>query len=152
MRELFFTLYFDASLAAAVLRLRDVLVSGGVGRDCIPEYRPHISIFPEKSVVFLAPRPVHALLELHRSVLETFSWADDPPIKYANLLPQSWVPHCTLAEAHPGSVATIVRTLQERWAPLAGAAEGIGILELPDAEDRLQLAFQSAPGAAGPRG
>lgn len=111
-------------------------------RSRLPIRLHHIGIFPEESVVFLAPREAPALRRLHRSILEHFSRPGDPPIAYENLREGNWVPHCTLAQADPDSVGAIVRSLQAAWEPLCGTADGTGILEPPDTRDRLQAAFR----------
>lgn len=110
-------------------------------REGFPIRLRHIGVFPEASVVFLAPRPLAPLVELHRSLLDEFSAPGDPPVAFENLLVESWMPHCTIATVETGRLGEVVQALQEKWAPLEGAAEGIGVLVPPAIEDRLQLPF-----------
>ena len=103
----------------------------------------HVGMFPEKSVVFLAPRHLPALYELHRAIVHEFSTNGDS-IKYEHLAIENWVPHCTLAWNVPrGHIGMLFEAVQENWKAMCGTANGVGILVPPDTQDRQQFAFRT---------
>jgi 2'-5' RNA ligase len=101
-----------------------------------------IGVFPASGVVFLAPVVTDALRAVHRSLLAHLGGPGRPPVLHAALLPDRWVPHCTLADgADPGAVAQIVTFCARKWQPVEGWVEGIGIRVPPDTTDVYDVSF-----------
>jgi hypothetical protein len=101
-----------------------------------------VGIFPANGVVFLAPIVTDALRTTHRSLLVQLGGPGRPPLRHAALLPERWIPHCTLAAgADPGTVAQIVTYYARRWQTIEGWVEGIGIRVPPDTTDVYDVSF-----------
>ncbi len=104
-----------------------------------------LGIFPEAGVVFLAPRMSRELFGLHRSVIHAFDGPGRPPVVDEHLLPDLWMPHCTLAvRLTPEQMLTVVDTCTRTWAPLRGQATGIGMRLLPAPRDHGHYPFQQS--------
>lgn len=79
-----------------------------------------LGVFPgEERVLFLAPAPSRALLDVHAA------WhalvADLAGNCWSYYRPGHWVPHCTLCTALPASdLARAIAHLAEQWTPLGG--------------------------------
>ena len=101
-----------------------------------------VGIFPANGVVFLAPVVTDALHAVHRSLVAQLGGPGRPPVRHAALLPDRWIPHCTLADgADPGTVAQIVTYCARRWQTIEGWVEGIGIRVPPDTTDVYDVSF-----------
>lgn len=101
-----------------------------------------VGVFPNNGVVYLAPTVSEALRATHRSLLAQLGGPDRPPVQHEQLLPDRWIPHCTLAAgADPGTVAQIVTYLTRAWLPIVGRVEGIGIRVPPDTTDLYEVSF-----------
>jgi len=104
-----------------------------------------LGIFPEAGVVFLAPRVSHELFGLHRAIVHAFDGPGRPPVVDERLLPDFWMPHCTLAvRLTPEQMLTVVDTCRRYWAPLHGQATGIGMRLLPVPRDHGHYPFQQS--------
>jgi 2'-5' RNA ligase len=103
-----------------------------------------LGIFPERGILFLAPRMSRALMNMHQAAVDAFG---DNPIA-AHLLPDRWTPHCTLAiPASPQQMTDGVLWCQTHWQPFDAEATGIGIQVIPESEDRWYAKFQNrSPG------
>ncbi len=100
----------------------------------------HLGVFPDAGVVFLAPTVNQGLLAVHRALVERF--AGLAPMKHDQLLPDRWVPHCTLViGADPSESARVVALCQDAWKPITGTVEGIGALVPPEVVDRYGCSF-----------
>jgi len=100
----------------------------------------HLGVFPDAGVVFLAPTVNQRLLAMHRALVERF--AGLPPMKHDHLLPDRWVPHCTLViGADPATSVRVVALCQDAWKPITGTVEGIGALVPPEVVDRYDCPF-----------
>jgi len=112
-----------------------------------PIHMDSLGIFPETGVVFLAPRMSHTLFSLHRAVLQALDGPDKPSVIAEHLLPDLWVPHCTLAgRLTPQQLLTAIDTCQRDWAPIRGYAEGIGMRIYPAPDDHRYYPFSHLPG------
>jgi 2'-5' RNA ligase len=101
-----------------------------------------LGVFPANGVVYLAPIVTDELRDIHHSLLAQLSGAGRPPVRHEALLPDSWIPHCTLAAgADPGTVAQIVTFLTRTWQPIHGWIEGIGVRVPPDTTDAYGVSF-----------
>lgn len=101
-----------------------------------------IGVFPANGVVFLAPAVTDSLRAAHRSLLAHLSGPGRPAVLHEPLLPNRWIPHCTLAAgAAPGTVAQIVAFLTRSWQPIEGWVEGIGIRVPPATIDLYDESF-----------
>ncbi len=101
-----------------------------------------IGVFPTNGVIFLAPTVTHALRATHRTLLAHLTGPGRPPVRHEQLLPDRWIPHCTLAAgADPGTVAQVITFLTRAWQPVAGWVEGIGIRVPPDTTDVYDVSF-----------
>jgi hypothetical protein len=101
-----------------------------------------LGVFSAKGVVFLAPVMTNALHAFHGSLLAYLGGSGRPAVRHQELLPDRWIPHCTLADgADPGTVAQIVTFCARRWRPIEGWIEGIGILVPPDTTDLYDVSF-----------
>lgn len=107
-----------------------------------------LGIFPERGVLFLAPRMSHTLFSLHRATFQAFESMDEakkPSPVSAWLGPDLWAPHTTLAvQLTPAQLLQGLETCLLHWAPLHGQATGIGMRVLPEPTDRLFYPFESA--------
>jgi len=102
----------------------------------------HLGVFPDAGVVFLAPTVNRRLLAMHRALVERFAGPGLPPIKHEHLLPDRWVPHCTLViGVDPSESASVVALCQSAWKPITGTVEGIGALAPPEVVDRYDCSF-----------
>ena len=101
-----------------------------------------LGVFPANGVVYLAPVVTDALCAVHRSLLAHFDGPGQPPVRHEALLPDRWMPHCTLADgADPGTVAQIVTFCARKWQPIEGWVEGIGVRVPPDTMDVYDVSF-----------
>jgi len=92
-----------------------------------------LGMFPERGVLFLTPRMTRPLMDFHRAVIQTFG----DEVIAAHLLPDCWMPHCTLAVSlAPAQMLQAMRWCQANWRPLDAECQGMGILVLPENEDR----------------
>ncbi|MDQ2744509.1 MAG: 2'-5' RNA ligase family protein [Chloroflexota bacterium] len=95
----------------------------------------HLGVFPDAGVVFLAPTVNQRLLAVHRALVERF--AGLARMKHDQLLPDRWVPHCTLViGVDPAISARVVVLCHDVWQPITGTVEGIGALVPPEVVDR----------------
>lgn len=100
----------------------------------------HLGVFPDAGVVFLAPTVNQGLLAVHRALVERF--ASLAPMKHDQLLPDRWIPHCTLViGANPATSARVVALCRAAWEPITGTVEGIGALVPPEVVDRYGCSF-----------
>jgi hypothetical protein len=91
-----------------------------------------LGIFPEPGVVFLAPRMSYALFSIHRAVIHALDERGKPPIADERLLPDLWMPHCTLTGGlTPSQLVTAIEVCQQSWTPIRGQVEGIGMRIFP---------------------
>jgi len=97
----------------------------------------HLGVFPAAGVVFLAPIVNQRLLAVHQALVEQFAGPALAPMAHDQLLPDRWVPHCTLVSgANPATSARVVALCQDAWEPITGTVEGIGSLVPPEVVDR----------------
>jgi 2'-5' RNA ligase len=95
-----------------------------------------LGVFPDAGTVFLAPRLTVARFAVHARLLDFFGPICGAPLFPEHSLPDAWMPHCTLANWLAGhDVARTVQICLERWQPIDGRAEAIGVLVLPAKED-----------------
>ncbi len=95
-----------------------------------------LGIFPQEGVAFYAPRMSDALFSLHRSIVSAFyeKTGHLPPEEY--LLPDLWIPHCTLVgRLELPQMLTVLQVCQRPWTPIRGRAEGIGLRVYPETTD-----------------
>lgn len=107
---------FDAELARLVAVTR-----------AIPVTFDAVGTFPG-GAVFLRPVADPALVELQRRWHARLSPFAAEPWNY--YLPESWVPHCTLAtEVPPERMADAIAVAQRAPLPIVGRLEAVGIVE-----------------------
>jgi len=105
----------------------------------------HLGVFPDAGVVFLAPTVNQRLLAVHRALAERFASPGLAPMKHDHLLPDRWVPHCTLVVGtEPAALATVVALCQSIWEPITGTVDGIGALVPTEMVDRYDFPFAGA--------
>jgi 2'-5' RNA ligase len=104
-----------------------------------------VGVFPRAGVVYLAPVVTGSLLRLHERLQLALSGEGRPAVHHAALLPESWMPHCTLVSgAAPGTIAQILSYFARTWEPIEGWIEGVGILTPPDIRDCFSVTFGGA--------
>ena len=102
----------------------------------------HLGVFPHAGVVFLAPTVNLRLLAVHHALVERFAGSALAPMAHDQLLPDRWVPHCTLVSgANPARSASVVALCRDAWEPITGMVEGIGALVPPEVVDRYDCPF-----------
>lgn len=106
-----------------------------------------LGIFPERGVIFLAPRMSHTLFFLHRATFQALESMDEmkrlSPVSDW-LRPDQWVPHTTLAvQLTPPQILKGLETCLLHWTPLQGRAIGIGMRIVPEPADCRFYPFES---------
>lgn len=102
----------------------------------------HLGVFPASGVVFLAPTVNQRLLAVHRALVERFAGLALAPMAHDHLLPDHWIPHCTLViGADPATSARVVALCRDVWRPITGTVEGIGALVPREVVDRYDCGF-----------
>ncbi|MCG8353637.1 MAG: 2'-5' RNA ligase family protein [Chloroflexales bacterium] len=100
-----------------------LLVSLAAPTPMFPTRLDALGIFPEAGVLFLAPRMSQALFNLHRQVLHVFEALDKPSVITDLLLPDRWMPHCTLVgRLTPAQLLGVIEAGQRNWTPVQGDA------------------------------
>ncbi|MBI1734224.1 MAG: 2'-5' RNA ligase family protein [Candidatus Rokubacteria bacterium] len=86
-----------------------------------------VGTFPG-GTVFLRPTPNRALDALQRHVHARFAALGAGPWDY--YLPETWIPHCTLAmDVPPGRVSEALAVAADAPLPITGRLEFVGIVE-----------------------
>jgi len=103
-------------------------------RDPLPIKFLHLGVSPEQRSLYLAPKVSHELLHLHEDLLTYLHSPDRPPVKFDNLRPSQWLPHCTLlAGVQLVQLPMLLGICLEHFTPFSGIVEGISMVEiLPD--------------------
>jgi len=102
----------------------------------------HLGVIPDAGVVFLAPTVNQRLLAVHRALVERFAGLALAPMAHDQLLPDRWIPHCTLViGADPATSARVVALCRDVWRPITGTVEGIGALVPREVVDRYDCGF-----------
>jgi 2'-5' RNA ligase len=118
------------------------LAQFAVTRTQFPIRVHYVGVFPEASVVFLAPQMTAALFTLHQQLTTYFADVGRVPLRYENLFTDHWIPHCTLAVGLESEhLARAITVCQQQWQPLTGIVEGVGLLVHPETVDRYQYSF-----------
>jgi 2'-5' RNA ligase len=122
------------------------LVSLAATTPVFPVRLDSLGIFPEAGVLFLAPRMSQALFSLHRQVLYAFEALDRSSVISDLLLPDRWMPHCTLVgRLTPAQLLTAIEACQRNWTLIQGNAVGIGMRLWPAAENCRFYRFPDLP-------
>jgi 2'-5' RNA ligase len=109
----------------------------------------HLGYFPDKCVLFIAPRMSVDLWNLHTDLLRFFSGPDWPTLKYDALSIHRWTPHCTLVPGEtPQNLLRAIELCQRMWRPIDAQAVAIGAQVPPADVDE----FACPLGGVGPGG
>lgn len=133
-------------ITVAAYDISDISFSQGILKTLSRKFDPfpirldYLGLFPERNVVFLAPRVSRTLYSLHHQLIQSFSESGLPPVKYEVLQDDCWAPHCTLvAGLSRDDALKVIRICQDIWNPLSGTVEAIGGLIHPDSVDAFEV-------------
>lgn len=93
--------------------------------------------------VFLRPTPNPALRELQRHVHARFASLGEG--SWAYYLPESWIPHCTLAMDVPDDRVREALAIAERAPAITGRFEHVGIVEFRPVQVLARYPLRGAP-------
>ncbi len=99
--------------------------------DEVPFDLSSVGIFPnDPPVVFLSLTQTNKLRDIHSKIHSLMADHGSAPVPY--YLPESWVPHCTLAPwVDRAKVADLVEYLVDLRLPISGRISRIGIIDTP---------------------